>query len=53
MNQVPYGCYTPIKHEIISRCLISDNVWKNWLRGRTPIPPLALREIKQVFDKNV
>ncbi|MCF6242509.1 MAG: hypothetical protein L3J74_14315 [Bacteroidales bacterium] len=38
------------RREITSLCGISTYVFYNWLRGTTPIPPLAVPVVAEVFN---
>ena len=53
MKCLPYGEYYSVKHEIITECHISSDIWKNWLSGRTLIPELAKPIIKAILDNKI
>ena len=53
MYGLPYIEYCEVKQDIISKCVITSNVWKNWLNGRTAIPELAKPIIKEILDKRI
>jgi hypothetical protein len=43
----PIEDYLSVRKKIICKCKISNSIWKNWLNGRTKIPPLAESIIKE------
>lgn len=52
MEFIPSKDYKKIKDKIINQCHITNDVWGNWLSGRTEIPELAKPIINSIagFD---
>jgi hypothetical protein len=53
MNTIPYSDYRDVKWSIIEGCSITDAIWKNWLKGITPVPPLAREKIATIIGRNI
>lgn len=53
MNSIPIVRYKGVKDEIVSKCHITDDIWRNWLTGRTPIPPLAQDVIRDIAGYDI
>lgn len=53
MDSIPVGDYKDVKDQIIEKCHITDDVWSNWLSGRTSIPELAKPIINEVAKRDV
>lgn len=45
---LPNGRVKELKAEIIRVCLINDNIFKNWLSGKTTVPPLAYDKLNKI-----
>lgn len=53
MNSIPTGEYKDVKDRIIKKCHITDDIWSNWLSGRTSIPELAKPIISEIVNRDV
>jgi len=53
MRSVPNGEYCSIKNKIITKCHISDEIWRNWLNGRTAVPKLAKPIIEEIAGRKI
>lgn len=53
MESIPMKDYKYIKDDIVKECYITDDVWKNWLSGRTCVPPLAKHIINRIAKQEV
>lgn len=53
MNSIQMGCYKSVKDTIIKKCSITDDIWRNWLAGRTNIPNLAKPIINEVAGSDI
>ncbi|MDH6355439.1 hypothetical protein M2132_001782 [Dysgonomonas sp. PH5-45] len=53
MNSIPMGIYKDTKDQIIEECHITEDIWVNWLSGRTRIPELAKPVINKIAGRNI
>jgi hypothetical protein len=53
MNTVPYGQYSEVKRRIIKACFVTEEVWANWMKGRTSIPYLAKEKINEIAGRDI
>lgn len=53
-SQHPDNTRIMIRDKIISECgIASTDIFYNWYRGRTPIPPLAKKVIEKIACKKI
>lgn len=50
---VPQGEVAVVRTRIMRKCMISEDVFYNWLKMRTEIPNLACVEIEQVIKEPI
>lgn len=53
MESVPHKDYKRIKDLIILECKITDDIWANWLTGRTKITELAKPIIIKIAERDI
>ena len=53
MESVPHKDYKRIRDLIIEECKITDDIWGNWLTGRTKITELAKPIITKIIEKDI
>jgi len=53
MFMLQFSAYDGIKKEIISRCLINEQIFRNWNSGRTEIPERYYATINEIFGKDI
>ena len=51
LNSVPYGDYNAIRDRMVSECMVSKQIFKNWRYGLCRIPNLAKSAINAVAQK--
>lgn len=52
-QEIPQGQVHSIRERIMRKCAISQDVFYNWMKLRTEIPDLALREIELVAKEPI
>lgn len=45
--------YREMKKEIITKCRITDQIFRHWKSGNTSIPVLAKEKINEIADEEV
>lgn len=53
IESLPLRDVKNVKKAIIKECLITDVVFRNWLLGRTKVPPLAYAVIEKIANKKI
>jgi len=48
LNSVPYGDYNTIRSRMVAECMVSKQIFANWLYGLSRIPRLAQHTINIV-----
>lgn len=52
-QEIPQGQVHNIRERIMRKCAISQEVFYNWMKLRTEIPDLALREIELIAKEPI
>ncbi len=52
-NTLPKNDYKRLRNQVIDACGITKTVFYNWLRGTTPLPKLAKKEIERIAEKPI
>lgn len=48
LNSVPYGEYNAVRARMVAECMVSKQIFANWLYGLSRIPNLAKSVINSV-----
>lgn len=53
LKTIPMGNYDAIRHQIISECKITNQIFQHWKCGNSKVPPLAQEKIILIAGKNI
>jgi hypothetical protein len=53
IKTIPVGDYDHIRHEIISKCKITNQIFTHWKLGNTKVPPLAQPIVNEIAGRNI
>jgi hypothetical protein len=53
IKSIPTGEYDTIRHQIISKCKITNQIFTHWKLGNTKVPPLAQPIINEIAGRNI
>lgn len=52
-NTLPKNDYKRMRNQVIDACGVTKTVFYNWLRGTTPLPKLAKKEIERIAKQTI
>lgn len=53
IDSIPYGKVPKFRLEIIEKCVITPEIWTNWMSGRTAISVRHQKIIEKVADVKI
>jgi len=53
IENVPHGQYAHVRKEVIAKCIITDQTFRNWKNGITEVPELAKEKINLIAGRKI
>lgn len=53
IENVPHGQYNDLRKEVITKCFITKQQFRNWKNGITEVPELAKEKINLIAGRKI